>query len=67
MSRRRWALGCHPLLGDIDGQFEFLDDGSWDFDLEESIFFHQGGDVSLYLPFLSLKESCAAVCISISL
>lgn len=39
--------GVTPLLGDLDGQFEFLDDGSWDFDLGESIFSHHGGDVSL--------------------
>ncbi|KAJ5370597.1 uncharacterized protein N7496_006689 [Penicillium cataractarum] len=38
--------GVTSLLGDLDGQFD-LDDGSWDFDFGESIFFHDGGDVSL--------------------
>ena len=39
--------GVTPLSGDLEGQFDFLADGSWDFDFEESSFFHHGGDVSL--------------------
>jgi hypothetical protein len=39
--------GVTPLLGDLDGQFDFLDDGSWDFDFGQSSFFHHGGDLSL--------------------
>lgn len=39
--------GVTPLFGDVDGQFDFLDDGSWEFDFGESIFSHRGGHVPL--------------------
>ncbi|KAJ5798984.1 uncharacterized protein N7503_006489 [Penicillium pulvis] len=39
--------GVTSPLGDPEGQFDFLDDGSWDFDFGQWIFSHHGGDVSL--------------------
>ncbi|GLI73437.1 hypothetical protein PoHVEF18_001654 [Penicillium ochrochloron] len=39
--------GVTPLFGDVDGQFDFLDDGSWEFDFGESIFSHRGGHLPL--------------------